>query len=231
MEGLKKLTKMQDALSEEELVYVVHNINEVLQAEDGEIESARYVSASPHSFEMDDLTSGHSDDALGVLIGIAENHSKIVEEGTLPFLFSSLPESPASRDAHKSRTKIWTTLRWLAQLCVPAPLFETLVVRLTTKLELIFAPNNIPDDENDYEPRLAYAHGILRTLYSVLELKVNASHADVPKYIDRLVPRIYGFFISQALRGPQYVLAEFYTRLLDISGHIITLVVRTASLE
>ena len=53
LEGLKKLTKMQDALSEEELVYVVHNINEVLQAEDGEIESARYVLAILHSFEVE----------------------------------------------------------------------------------------------------------------------------------------------------------------------------------
>ena len=41
LDGLKKLTKMQDALTDEELVYVVHNINEVLLAEEGEIETAR----------------------------------------------------------------------------------------------------------------------------------------------------------------------------------------------
>ncbi|KAL5536863.1 hypothetical protein ACEPAF_686 [Sanghuangporus sanghuang] len=209
LEGIKKVSIMPDVLSDEELVYVVHNINELLQsdAEDADVAS---------------------DDALAVLATIADRNSKVVEEYTLPLLFSSLPDSPPLRDAHRERAKCWRTLHLLARLCVSAPLFETLVVRLTTKLDIVCASkSDDPDEMQDPEPRAAYAHGILKTLGSVIELKVNANHADVPKYIDRLVPRLYNLLIYLSLADKSASSSDLYSKLLEISGQIITLVVRT----
>ncbi|KAH8111038.1 ARM repeat-containing protein [Phellopilus nigrolimitatus] len=212
LEGLRKLSQMQDVLTEEELVYVVHNINEILQTNGEEAGDA-------------------SDDALDVLITIADKNSKVVEESTLPLLFTSLPDSPPARDAHADRAKYWRTLRWLARLCVSAPLFETLVVRLSTKLDLVCAPKTSCGEAQDTETRTAYAHSILRTLTSVLELKVNARHSDVPKYIDRLVPRLYNLFIYLSSAETSYGFIVTDSRLLSVAGQVITLVVQTIPIE
>ena len=125
---------------------------------------------------------------LDVLIAIARKNSKVVEESTLPLLFNSLPDTPPSLEDVVAREKYWRTLRWLSRLCVTAPLFETLVIRLTTKLDIIYSPKVVNGTRLENEIRDAYAHNILKTLVSVLEVKVNAKDADVPKYISRLVP-------------------------------------------
>ena len=161
---------------------------------------------------------------------MADSHSKIIEEHSLPILFGSLPDSPPARDAHKDRARYWATLRWLARLCIPAPLFETLVIRLTTKLDLICVANS-REEEQDSELRAAYAHSILRTIESIMELKSNAGHADVAKYIDTLVPRLYGLFIGLALEESTLSQAAFTSKLLPVAGRIITLVVRLQSVE
>ena len=44
--------------------------------------------------------------------------------------------------------------------------------------------------EGDAEPAAAYAHSILRTLADVLAARIERAHADVVKYVDRLVPRL-----------------------------------------
>ncbi|KAL5531709.1 hypothetical protein ACEPAG_4586 [Sanghuangporus baumii] len=209
LEGIKKLSIMPNVLTDEELVYVVHSINELLQSDADDADVA-------------------SDDALAVLVTIADRNSKVVEEYTLPLLFGSLPDSAPLRDAHRERAKCWRTLHLLARLCVSAPLFETLVVRLTTKLDIVCAPkSDDPHEVQDPESRTAYAHGILKTLGSVIELKVNANHVDVPKYIDRLVPRLYNLFIYLSLADKSASSNDLYSKLLEISGQIITLVVRT----
>ena len=169
-----------------------------------------------------------SDDALGVLVSIADRSSKVVEEYTLPVLFSSLPDLPLSLDAHRERAKCWRTLRWLAQLCVSAPLFETLVVRLTTKLDIVCGTKS--ESSEDYEARIAYAHGILRTVASVLEVKAKNSHADIPKYIDRLVPRLYNLFIALSFSEIS-TSSKSFLRLLEVSGEVITVIVRTVPVE
>ncbi|EJD07612.1 ARM repeat-containing protein [Fomitiporia mediterranea MF3/22] len=216
LEGIRNLARMQDVLTDEELVYVVHNINELLQSEKN---------------DSDEASDESADDALGVLISIAERNSKAIEEYTLPLLFTSLPDSPPSRDAHRERAKCWRTLRLLARLCVPAPLFETLVVRLTTKLDIICAPKAELNNEEDSELRIAYTHGILRTLSSVVELKANANHVDISKYIDRLVPRLYSLFIYLSISGGPSVSNDPHRKSLAVAGQVITTIVRTIPVE
>ncbi len=147
-----------------------------------------------------DLTSFDSDDALDLLITIAKGNSKIVEESTLPMLFSSLPDSAPARDAVSERLKYWQILRWLEKLCTTPPLFETLVVRLTTKLDLICSPGALGGvKDEDRDPIAAYAYCILATLVAVLQTKEDRKHSDIPKYIDRFVPKLYNLFFYLCL--------------------------------
>lgn len=88
-----------------------------------------------------------------------------------------------------------------------------------------------PDEFVDKEPTASYAHSILQAIVDSLELKLAAGHTDIPKYLDRLVPRLYNVFIFLALcpdRRSDLVSEE---KLLRVTGQVITLITQTASVE
>ena len=106
-----------------------------------------------------------------------------------------------------------------------------LVVRLTTKLDLICTPKNLlPESESetlDVEPSAAYAHSILRTLADVVGTKVDKGHPDVPKYIDRLLPKLYHLHIYSAVAIEEALAIATDARLVAVSAEIVTKVVQT----
>ncbi|TFY64928.1 hypothetical protein EVJ58_g2311 [Rhodofomes roseus] len=214
LDGLKALVTTRGLLTDEELGFVVHKINELLQ--DGQEEN-------------EDI----SDSALDLLTTISASAPRHVSETTLPLLFSSLPDRAPPRDAQSERLKYWRTLASLTRLCKQPDLFETLVVRLLTKLDLICVPPPTTADAAgmDTEPSAAYAHSILRTIVDVLSAKVELGHADVIKYIDRLVPRLYHLFIYSALMSNGTYLVATDPRLVSVASQIITLVVQTLSAQ
>lgn len=112
-----------------------------------------------------------------------------------------------------------------------APLFETLVVRLLTKLDIVCAPKADNERLRNTEARDAYAHNILKTLVSVLELKVNAKHTDVPKYVNQLVPRLFNLFIHLSVLSCTRDMGKVDPRVIQVAGNAITLVVQTVSPE
>jgi DNA repair/transcription protein MET18/MMS19 len=157
---------------------------------------------------------------LSILTTISQLTARHVQEQTLPLLFAALPDTAPERDAVEDRAKYWRALLALSTLCVHPELFETLVVRLTTKLDLVYASAT---GKEDVEPDAAYAHSLLKTLADTLQRKVDAAHPDVTKYLERLVPRIFNLFIHSALQPGQDWLASD-TRLISISRDIITLI-------
>ncbi|KZV92361.1 hypothetical protein EXIGLDRAFT_710205 [Exidia glandulosa HHB12029] len=177
LSGLHQLVTIDGLFSDEEVGFVVHNLNDLLQFE-----------------EMDSETRQIS--------------PKHVEETTLPLLFALLPDrAPPDQGSQVKAARALSTLR---TLCVAPVLFETLVIRLLTRLDLS-------------EDRL-YSLAILTTLESVLEAKVDAAHVDVPKYADSLVPKLYALACP-----PGQVAAD--VQLLEAAATIITLVTRTLSAE
>ncbi|GBE89610.1 MMS19 nucleotide excision repair [Sparassis crispa] len=204
--GLKEMVLTPGLLTDEELGFVVHNVNELLQKE-GE--------------EGDEI----SEPALDLLSTISLSAPWHVSQTTLPLLFGSLPDKAPPRDAEAERIKYWRTLASLEQLCKQPDLFETLVVRLSTKLDLVCVPPAEP--EQDTEPSAAYAHSLLRTLVDVLAAKVDLAHTDVVKYIDRLVPRLYNLFIYSALVSNSESMVATDPRLVSVAARVITLVVQT----
>ncbi|KAJ4473637.1 ARM repeat-containing protein, partial [Lentinula aciculospora] len=201
------LVSTETLLSDEELGFIVHNVDEILSEESVEVEEA-------------------SAPALQLLVTISQKGPHHIKEQTIPLLFSMLPEDAPKRDAALDRARAWRILSALNTLCRPLELFETLVIRLTTKLDLLCVPSKTDLLPMDCEPRAAYAHSILTTLHQTLLAKVDEGHTDVAKYIESLVPRLFNLFIYSALVSNEDNLIATDPRLITVAGRIIEMVVQ-----
>ena len=163
-----------------------------------------------------------SDIALELLSTISLSAPWHLQKHTLPLLFSSLPDRPPTPTASVERLKSWRVLSTLGNLCVQPELFDTLVVRLTAILDFLLLQTSPPWNKHN----AAYAYAILTTLFKTLTVKVDKHHADVVTYSNRLVPALYGLFISSCLSADDNVKIGMDPRLIDISAQVITLIVR-----
>ncbi|KAF9480547.1 ARM repeat-containing protein [Pholiota conissans] len=212
--GLKAMASTRNLLSDEELAFIVHNVNQIIE---GNVD------------EFDDS----SNDVLEVLSTISEYAPRHVADQTLPLLFSSLPDQAPSRHSASERAKIWRTLSALQTVCTQQELFESLVIRLTTKLDLLCFPlsEQAKIISEDPEPTAAYAHMILKTLADTLSIKVKQRHADVPKYIDRLVSNIFNLFMTSAFMSNEQAMVATDSRLIQVAAEIVTLVVQSLPIQ
>ncbi|KAG7093965.1 hypothetical protein E1B28_007596 [Marasmius oreades] len=203
------LVSISDFLGEEELGFIVHNVNEIL------------------SFG-DDVDEDDSNVALKLLSTIAVSAPRHIKEQVLPQLFSTLPDYAPSKEAITERVKYWRTLTALTILCRQPELFEILIIRLTAKLDLLcFRQALLSSDEAALEPDAAYAHSILQTIYKVLSAKIDEEHHDVPKYIDILVPRLFNIFVYSTILSTERYVIGIEPRLIITGGQIIALVVQS----
>jgi DNA repair/transcription protein MET18/MMS19 len=160
---------------------------------------------------------------------IAPRH---VEETTLPLLFGSLPDTAPRAEAYAEHAQYRRILSNVATLCTSPPLFEILVVRLSTKLDLICA--SVIKSPSDQEVNAAYAHFILCSLSDVLFKKVEEGHADIPKYLDRLVPRLYSLFIHASITGEQTdatTAVARHPRLIQAGSKVVQQIMQTIPYE
>ena len=163
---------------------------------------------------------------LELFTAISSTSPHHVVQTTLPLLFASLPDRAPARDAEPERLKYWRTLSFLKRLCVQPDLFEMLIVRLSTKLDLVCTS---PSDGQDAEPAAAYAHSLLRTMADAFAKKAVLGHVDIVKYLDRLVPRLFNLHICAALTKPDGTSVASHPRLVSVSGEIVTCVLQTAN--
>lgn len=164
-----------------------------------------------------------SDAVLELFTAISSTSPQHVVQTTLPLLFTSLPDRAPVRNAESERLKYWRTLSFLKRLCIQPDLFEMLVVRLSTKVDLVCTSS--PDGE-DKEPTTAYAHSLLSTLANTFAKKAALGHVDIVKYLDRLVPRLFNLHIYAALTTPDGSSVASHPRLVAVSGDIITCVLQ-----
>lgn len=92
----------------------------------------------------------------------------------------------------------------LSELCIQPSLFETLVIRVNNKLELLvstpittIASSGVSPDEAR-ECTIAYAWNLVNTLTRVIDSKLAAKHVDVFKYFEQIIPRLYGLAVAAA---------------------------------
>ncbi|WRT69441.1 uncharacterized protein IL334_006427 [Kwoniella shivajii] len=131
----------------------------------------------------------------------------IIESLTLPLLFHNLPDSAPSASDHTAREKYRSILSSLEELCVQPALFQTLVIRITTKLDLLSSSRNSgahggEEEMGEFDLRecnIAYAWDLLHTLQGVIEKKIQEKHTDLARYFDQIIPRLWTLLISAAL--------------------------------
>ncbi|KAH9059086.1 ARM repeat-containing protein [Lactarius vividus] len=210
IEGLSGLVTTPGLLDDDEIGFVVQKVNDVI------------------SDQQEDFGSSHA--ALDLLKTISCNTPSHIARMTLPLLFSTLPDHAPVREDIEGREKYRRGLSALSHLCAQPDLFETLVVRLSVRLSFLYAPTTVPEDT---EPSAAYAHALLSTLADVLERKVKCGDLDVPKYVDRLVPRLfnlaaYGVLLAPGSPGGSGMADP---RIIGVSAHLVNLVVQSLSAQ
>ena len=169
----------------------------------------------------------HSNAALDLLKTISCKTPSHIAQITLPLLFSTLPDQAPVRGDIEGREKYRRGLSALSHLCAQPDLFETLVVRLSVRLSFLYAPTTVPEDP---EPSAAYAHALLSTLADVLARKVENGDLDVPKYVDRLVPRLFNLTAYGVLSTPEGAGVRD-PRIIGVSARLVNLVVQSLSVQ
>ena len=134
------------------------------------------------------------------------------------------------REDIQGRDKYRRGLSALSHLCAQSDLFETLVVRLSVRLSFLYAPTTVPEDT---EPSAAYAHALLSTLADVLARKVESGDIDVPKYVDRLVPRLFNLAAYGVLSDPGTTGSTSVAdpRVAHVSARLVNLIVQSLSAQ
>ncbi|KAI6041217.1 ARM repeat-containing protein [Pisolithus marmoratus] len=219
LHGLAALIRVPSAVTKDELGYIVLEVSE-------------FVGKEPD--EAEDSTS----DVLSLLSSIAILAPQHLATQVLPPLFLALPDRAPPRDAHSQRAAYWCALSALSQLCTHPELFETFVIRLTTKLDLLCSPlpsasANPPStdalDAEEMEPAAAYAHCYpdCPREYTIGEGFLNhVLTQDVRKYINTLLPHLFRLCIEAAVVNDQRIFTDI--RLLHAVARITTLVVEAS---
>ncbi|RXK38054.1 hypothetical protein M231_04724, partial [Tremella mesenterica] len=180
---------------------------------------------------VDDSSSDIKRTAIKGLITISKIYSSLIESITFPLLFHNLPDAAPTVSAVQAREKYRSILYSLSQLCVQPGLFQTLVIRITTKLELL-ASSPLPAEQDVQmsngagvvidarECTVAYTWDLLNCLSGVIDAKLAEKHVDVVRYWDQIIPRIYRMAVEGAISriGPEPLFSD--TRLLEMSGKI-----------
>ncbi|EAL20722.1 hypothetical protein CNBE0870 [Cryptococcus deneoformans B-3501A] len=142
-------------------------------------------------------------EVIQALITISKSHPTVIESLTLPLLFHNLPSSAPSVEDFTARERYRSILGSLGRLCIQPALWGTMIVRVTSRLDVLVSatPENSEgadvemDDIDARECNIAYAWDLLNSLLTVIEAKVKQKHMDVGKYYEELMPRLLGLVV------------------------------------
>ncbi len=140
------------------------------------------------------------------LIIISRLHPSIIKNVTLPLLFHNLPDGAPPQSAKAARDRYRSVLDSLSRLCIQPALFQSLVIRIVSKLDLLSpSPETSADSDIDTsatevrECNVAYAWDLLDCLATVIDAKLESKHVDVIKYFNQIIPRLFGLAVNAAM--------------------------------
>lgn len=201
LDCLIQLVQLPKCLDDDELVYALQSIVGVL---------------------VDPSATGNTSDvsssALEGLDIIAILHARKVETIVLPPLFNLLPDRISVHQEKEDADRYRLALGALATLCVHQDLFESLAIRILSRLDLVCA--SAPDTFAGKSKNILYAHHLLTTLRTVLQRKASAGHTDIAKHADRILVRLYSLFAKPAVDGSTNLPIAQDARLIDNVGRI-----------
>jgi DNA repair/transcription protein MET18/MMS19 len=148
-------------------------------------------------------------------------NKRVVEESTLPLLFGLLPDRIlASDDQEEVKGNIRRSLGSLARLCDSTDFFDMLIVKLSTKFDLVCV------SDVELEANVGYARGLINTMRVVLEEKMERKDRDTARY-GSLVPRLIGNIVEASVRSSAHNTTVAGNRkvIRDV-GTLVTLLVR-----
>ncbi|TKY84635.1 hypothetical protein EX895_006537 [Sporisorium graminicola] len=191
-------------------------------------------------------------------VAAANPTAKVIEQVVLPVLLENLPDRIQPMDDPEERTtgnamddteaeldlikaNIRRSLGALSRLCVAPFLFEAVVVKLFTKLELCCRPSARSRSNSDdgipgvtksneegkpisvvmeqigalQEANVGYARGLILTLQTMVDLKKQNGHRDLAKYAQTLPSRL----VTLTLSGLSTVSKEDGGQRLSIAAH------------
>ena len=162
---------------------------------------------------------------MDALISISRLYADIVESTTLSLLFHNLPDRAPPVSATTERDQYRRILASLVKTCTLPSFFETLLIRIITKLELLASAtfnseadaDVLMNGEDQVDPRecnIAYAYELLDCLVQVVNAKLAAKHADVARYFDKIIPHLHGLVVAAAVPKFGYVQPLFRDRRL-----------------
>jgi DNA repair/transcription protein MET18/MMS19 len=122
-----------------------------------------------------------------------------IESITLPLFFHDLPDNAPDSDDDAPRDRYREILAALTRLCIQPALFETLIVRILSKVGSLVESTDI-----DVECQTAYIWDLLSCLSNVIVAKAERKHVDLVKHFDRIMPRLSELLIRPAVtsQGP-----------------------------
>ncbi len=195
LRGLVKALYVQKFLNEKEREMIVRYLGDILVEESGEM----------------------AEEALKALIGITPVRPGAILENTFPTLLSRLPEQCLDTGSTKLANLV---LSALARLSVERSTFDTLIVRLFSRLDSSLS-------HNDGDSNLPKA--LLSTLLQVTRKKSEDDPKGLAKYYDRIVPAIFQRTIgSLSFDGSK---AMVQPEILEINAEIVNLVTRVCEPE
>ena len=180
-----------------------------------------------------------SNERTATTVAAANPTAKVIEQVVLPVLLENLPDRIEPLDDPEERTagnamddteaeldlikaNIRRSLGALSRLCVASFLFEAVVVKLFTKLELCCRPSarrasgtnegimGVTETNEEGKPtsvvqeqletlqeaNVGYARGLILTLQTMVDLKRQNGHRDLAKYAQTLPSRLVSLTLS-----------------------------------
>jgi DNA repair/transcription protein MET18/MMS19 len=190
LKGLLRLASIRNYLQENEIGLIVQYLNEIVLVEE--------------SYGNDELKQ----EAIRGLAEISKSNPRLISDITFPRFMATLP------DSDPEATHYLTTLEGLAQISVEKELFDTLIRRLLSKLDVVLAGDS----------RATYPRAILSTILYVFEREGIEKDPNLETYYNKIV---IGLFQRAALPMAQdgYGSALNDDSVLDVLGRLAGVIV------
>ena len=157
--------------------------------------------------------------AMESLAEICKQKPRLIMEIAFPSFMAQLPDTDSQAEA---RDDYLTTLEGLAEISVEKELFETLVRRILSKLDVLLMTSNFASP--------GYASALLSTLLYIMERKGSDKKADFQVYYDRIVIGLASKATKAALEG-ENLTALNDVATLELLGRLSNLIIRHSPIE
>ncbi|PWN52408.1 hypothetical protein IE53DRAFT_378181 [Violaceomyces palustris] len=210
-----KTRKTGPFLSNEEISFLTHNVSEMLTLPLGD-EVREEALCAIEVISNERFGGGLTQGACGAG-GAGGEGGKTMEKVVLPVLLECLPDRILPQREERSsdvtmqegegtqpgleavKGKIRRSLGAISRLCLIPQVFDIVVVRLFTKLELCCNKKSEGEEEESEEIKEAnkgYARGIILTLQTLLDEKKARGHRDLARHGQNLPQRIVKLVLS-----------------------------------